>query len=242
MRNNYASYLNPEKKYGEMAPNIMLASFVVWACVFGSMLFPLFGIILSFFVSCFLCIGFKKIVMQSLRNKKIEVEGVFDYYKHCISAFCLGICTIVLMAIWSVAFIIPGIIAGLNYTFAPYIFADDPQIGTIRCLEKSKELTKGHRGELFVLYLVQVLFITLSVIFLCSLMVILNFMTIIPLWIHILVPAVGTLFLYFVVIYPYFQIFVGNLYLSLFPLSKQKKSTLQQKYWKSSRLVCIILI
>ena len=229
MRKSYASYLNPEKKYSEMAPNIMLASFVVWVCVFGCMLFPLFGFILSFFVSCFLCIGFKNIVLQSLRNKNIEVENVFSYYKNCISAFCLGICSIVLIAIWSVAFVIPGIVAGLNYTFAPYIFAENPKIGTIKCLEKSKELTQGHRGELFILYLIQVLFITLSVVFLCSLMVILNFIVSVPLWIHILVPIIGTLFLYFVVIYPYFQIFVGNLYLSLFPVTKQKKLTSPNK-------------
>ena len=225
MKKSYASYLGPEKKYGELAPNIMLASFVVWVCVFGCMLFPLFGIVLSFFVSCFLCIGFKNVVLQSLRNKKTEIENVFDYYKNCISAFCLGVCSIVLIAIWSIAFIIPGIVAGLNYTFAPYILAENPKIGTIKCLEKSKELSLGHRGELFVLYLLQVLFITLIVVFLCSLMVILNFMIQVPLWLHILVPAAGTLFLYFVVIYPYFQIFVGNLYLSLFPATKQKKST-----------------
>ena len=229
MKKNYTAYLNIQKKYNDLAPNIMLSSFVVWACVFACILFPLFGIGLAFFVSCFLCIGFKKCVMENLSGRVAKIESVFDYFRQCISAFCLGVCTIVMIVIWSTAFIIPGIIVGLNYTFAPYVFADNSKLGTIKCLEKSKELAYGHRAEIFILYLLQVLFLLLCAIFLCCLMIILNFIIQIPLWLHILIPLVIALFLYFVVIYPYFQIFVANLYLTIVTPSKSKKTSTQSK-------------
>ena len=229
MKKSYTAYLGVQKKYGEFAPNIMLASFVVWIVVFACLLFPLFGFGLSFFFSCFLCVGFKKIVMESLKGGKPKIENVFDYYKQCISAFCLQACSLVLIAIWSTAFVIPGVIMGLNYTFAPFLFADNPKWGAIKCLEKSKELTLGLRGELFILYLLQVLFLVLCAMFFCCLMIILNFMVQIPLWLHILIPLASTLFVYFVVIYPYFQMFVANLYLSLFSVQKTKKTSTYAK-------------
>ena len=64
------------KKFAEIAPNIMLCSFVMWACVFLCLLFPVFGIGLSFFVSCFLSIGLKKNIISAIKTKNIEIEGI----------------------------------------------------------------------------------------------------------------------------------------------------------------------
>jgi len=53
--------------------------------------------------------------------------------------------------LWSLLFVIPGIIKGLEYYYVPYILAENPDIGTDRALALSKTLTDGEKGDIFVL-------------------------------------------------------------------------------------------
>ncbi len=54
---------------------------------------------------------------------------------------------------WSLLFIIPGIVKGYAYIMAPYILADNPGMTAREALRESNNMTKGHKGELFVLSL-----------------------------------------------------------------------------------------
>ena len=53
--------------------------------------------------------------------------------------------------LWSLLFVIPGIIKAYEYAVTPYILANYPDVGAIEALNLSKRITKGHKGELFVL-------------------------------------------------------------------------------------------
>ena len=53
--------------------------------------------------------------------------------------------------LWSMLFIIPGIVAGYRYRFALYNLCDNPSIGVMEALNMSKAQTRGHKWELFVL-------------------------------------------------------------------------------------------
>jgi len=55
--------------------------------------------------------------------------------------------------LWSLLFVIPGIVKGLGYSMTNYILAEDPDIGAKEALKKSEEMMKGHKGELFMLML-----------------------------------------------------------------------------------------
>jgi uncharacterized membrane protein len=55
--------------------------------------------------------------------------------------------------LWSLLFIIPGIIAALNYSMSLFIMAQNPEIGIVEAIELSKKMMKGNKGKLFVLYL-----------------------------------------------------------------------------------------
>ena len=52
--------------------------------------------------------------------------------------------------LWSLLFVIPGIVAGLRYSMAFYVLAENPQMTAREALRESKRLTKGHVMELFV--------------------------------------------------------------------------------------------
>lgn len=57
------------------------------------------------------------------------------------------------VGLWSILFVIPGIIAAYNYYLVEFIMADDPQISAMDALRKSKEMMRGHRWNVFVLNL-----------------------------------------------------------------------------------------
>lgn len=223
-KQEYKIWLDTNNLYSNNRTSVLVSSFVVWACVFIAMLFPLFGFGLAFFLMCTLCIGFKKIVLDIIRNEQYKVENVFDYYRFCISAFCLRVCSMLLIALWSLLLIVPGIICGLNYALAPYIFADEPKIGTLACLEKSKKLVYGHRAELLIIFLIEALFVALVATLASCFVIIFNFIVVMPQWFNIVVPIAITLFAFFVVIMPYFEMLVGNYYNNLIKQIVVKKS------------------
>ena len=55
--------------------------------------------------------------------------------------------------LWSLLFVIPGIIKAYEYSMVPYILAENPQISCERAFELSKQMTKGEKWKIFVLNL-----------------------------------------------------------------------------------------
>ena len=54
-------------------------------------------------------------------------------------------------ALWSMLFVIPGIIKGLSYSLTPYILAKYPEVPAKDALKLSMRFMNGRKGELFVL-------------------------------------------------------------------------------------------
>ena len=74
-------------------------------------------------------------------------EGFNNFLKTIFAAFaCL-----ISITLWSILFVIPGIIQAFSLSQVFYILADNPQISIAQALKMSKELTRGYKGELFVL-------------------------------------------------------------------------------------------
>lgn len=53
--------------------------------------------------------------------------------------------------LWSLLLVIPGIIKSYAYFMVPYIVADNPQIGHKRALELSSQMTNGHKLDIWLL-------------------------------------------------------------------------------------------
>lgn len=59
----------------------------------------------------------------------------------------------VLVFLWTLLLIIPGIVKGYAYSMVPYILADNPNIGYYRAIELSNDMTMGHKLDIFILEL-----------------------------------------------------------------------------------------
>lgn len=55
------------------------------------------------------------------------------------------------IVLWGLLFIIPGVVKAYAYSMVPYILADNPNMDRKRALQLSSRMTKGYKGELFVL-------------------------------------------------------------------------------------------
>ncbi len=53
--------------------------------------------------------------------------------------------------LWSLLFVIPGIVKSYEYRMVPYILAENPQISTERAFELSRQMTDGEKWKIFVL-------------------------------------------------------------------------------------------
>ncbi len=74
--------------------------------------------------------------------------------------------------LWTLLFIIPGIIKAYEYRMVPYILAEKPDLSPNDIITRSRDITRGHKWEMFVLdlsfigwYLAGVLLCGVGVIF-----------------------------------------------------------------------------
>ncbi|KNZ42544.1 DUF975 family protein [Acetobacterium bakii] len=55
--------------------------------------------------------------------------------------------------LWTLLFIVPGIIKSLAYSMTPYILADHPNVTAKEALKISMRMTEGYKGDIFVMIL-----------------------------------------------------------------------------------------
>lgn len=67
-------------------------------------------------------------------------------------------------ALWSLLFVIPGIIMSYAYRMVPYILAENPGMSGMEAIRRSKEMMKGHKWNTFVLDLSFIGWLLLAVI------------------------------------------------------------------------------
>ena len=122
--------------------------------------------VLAFFLYYPLTIGY----MNSL--KKLDVEGDNDLtrnmfksgFKKYFRMVWGGLLFAIKVFLWSLLLIIPGIIKEFSYAMTPYILEDDPDLSVLQAIKKSKAMMKGHKFDLFYLWLSFIGWILLSVL------------------------------------------------------------------------------
>lgn len=91
-----------------------------------------------------------------IREDKLELELIFSGFKN-LNRYFVFLATSLIITIFTIAWmlllIIPGIIAALSYSMTFYILVDQPHLSSLEAIQQSKILMKGHKWQLFTLYL-----------------------------------------------------------------------------------------
>ena len=59
----------------------------------------------------------------------------------------------IFLILWSLLFLIPGIVKAFSYAMTPYILEENPELGANEAIDRSRAMMKGHKFDLFWLYL-----------------------------------------------------------------------------------------
>lgn len=86
-----------------------------------------------------------------INGEKPTVGGMFCRIDTFGKALWLDIITAFFISLWSILFVIPGIIKAYSYAMAPYVLAENPNMTAREALNASKQMMNGHKAELFVL-------------------------------------------------------------------------------------------
>lgn len=107
----------------------------------------------SLIISGPLSYGIAKLFLKQAKDgEKMEIGSLFDGFKDDFGGnLVLGLLRDIFVVLWSLLFVIPGIVKAYSYSMAFYIKADHPDYDWRACLDESKKMTKGHKMELFIL-------------------------------------------------------------------------------------------
>ena len=107
--------------------------------------------VLVWLLGCVLAAGYVLYHQGVRRGEEMPISSLFDGFGFVGKIVLLNLVITVFVALWSMLFIIPGIIAGYRYRFALYNLCENPELGVMDALNMSKAQTKGYKLDLFVL-------------------------------------------------------------------------------------------
>ena len=97
--------------------------------------------------------GLAIVMLEIVRNWEVKFTDMFkgfnNFGTNCIAGILVSIFTI----LWSLLFVIPGIIKAYSYAMTFYILADHPEMSAKDAINTSQVMMDGHKMDLFVLEL-----------------------------------------------------------------------------------------
>lgn len=93
--------------------------------------------------------GYCYYLLKQHDGQSCEVRDLFSQFHRFGDGFCLALLESVFIFLWSLLFIIPGIIAAYSYAMAPFILLENPDMTASEALKTSKQMMNGHKFELF---------------------------------------------------------------------------------------------
>jgi uncharacterized membrane protein len=93
--------------------------------------------------------GFTIFVLNTIRNAGAVYGNLLDGFSMAGRIILLNLLEGILVFLWSLLLLVPGIVAAYRYSQAIYILLDHPEKSVLECIRESKELMRGRKGELF---------------------------------------------------------------------------------------------
>lgn len=120
-------------------------------------------------VTVFLSLGENSYFMKIARGEEPELNDLFSKGNLVLKVFVTSLLVALVVCLGYIALIIPGIILSFAYSMYTLIYIDNPEIGIIESMKKSRLMMKGHKWEYFCLMISFLGWMILSV-FTCGLL------------------------------------------------------------------------
>lgn len=147
-------------RYGEAIKLMLIYFLISFGCSFIVVFLGLnqenteiLSDIISIVVTGLLYFGYYSFFLKISRNEEVTYNELFkraDLFLPCIAIMIL---TSIFTFLWSLLFIIPGIIASISYSMVYFVALDNPDLSAMEVIKKSKDIMQGHKMDYFILAL-----------------------------------------------------------------------------------------
>ena len=150
--NSFVSFgQNLSEVLGMVEPAELDSTMAIGALVLNGVVIisAIIGTLFSIFVINAITVGVSNYFIKNTDSKPSFGDAFsgfkVKYGRNIGTILLVGIKTV----LWTLLFIIPGIIKSYEYSIIPYILADDPEISSKDAFKKAKQMMKGNKWRLF---------------------------------------------------------------------------------------------
>ncbi len=124
--------------------------------LFGSMLIfgvlaaiPILGQLAALLIAGPYTLGVATFSLSLAREEDARFEQVFKGFNNFASALGLYFLMSIIVFLFMLLLIVPGVIRAIAYSMSYYIMADNPEMGAMEVLDESKRMMDGYKMKYF---------------------------------------------------------------------------------------------
>ncbi len=98
-------------------------------------------------------LGYARYNLNLVDGKEARFGDLFSQFHRLGDGFLMNLLIAIYTFLWSLLFVIPGIVKSFSYAMTPYILAEHPEYGVNTAITFSREMMHGNKFRLFCLNL-----------------------------------------------------------------------------------------
>ncbi len=95
--------------------------------------------------------GYARFNLNLVDGKEVSADQLFAYFPQWKTMVAAMLLQLLYITLWTLLFIIPGIIAALRYSMTYFILAENPEMRASEAIHRSKEIMDGNKWRFFCL-------------------------------------------------------------------------------------------
>lgn len=103
----------------------------------------------TFIISSIFTFGYFSYFLKISRDDDVEIKELWSKTNYFVPYIVTTILITIFTILWSLLFVIPGIIALYSYSMTYYIMLDNPNLKPIQAIKESKRIMQGHKFDFF---------------------------------------------------------------------------------------------
>ena len=137
---------------GSDTPEVKLNAVLIGSAVYIAIAAVLLAAV-YFVLGSVIEVGYARFNMDLVDRAEAKIETLFTYFNNWKITAATRFLKTLYCFLWSLLFIIPGIVASYSYAMTGCILAEHPELTASEAIERSKEMMSGNRFRLFCLHL-----------------------------------------------------------------------------------------
>ncbi len=108
--------------------------------------------VLYFVLGSIVGVGYASFNLKLVDGHETAFETLFAYFTYWKTTAAARFLSGLYIFLWSILFVVPGIVASYSYAMTDFILAEKPDLAASEAIKQSKEMMQGNRWRLFCLH------------------------------------------------------------------------------------------